>query len=249
MGGIIKTLGCIIPARNEGGHLTSVVSQAASIANISEIIIIEGGSTDNTWQIAQEIQNEFPTKVKIAQQQGKGKFDAVLFGSRICTTDLILIWDADGTVSLDDTLRIITMAQETGSAVIGDRLRGNISKDAMQRANWFGNWFFALIWSPIIRSKPTDMLCGTKIFPRFIFSELPTWLIKNDPYGDFALVAFTRSKNIKVLSCVVDYRARSYGVTNINRWSGGVELLKTTIKVYFSFAANKFLKKSFFYVK
>jgi glycosyltransferase involved in cell wall biosynthesis len=170
VGGIIKTLGCIIPARNEGGHLTSVVSQAASIANISEIIIIEGGSTDNTWQIAQEIQNKLPTKVKIAQQQGKGKFDAVLFGSRICTTDLILIWDADGTVSLDDTLRIITMAQETGSAVIGDRLRGNISKDAMQRANWFGNWFFALIWSPILRSKPTDMLCGTKIFPRFIFS-------------------------------------------------------------------------------
>jgi hypothetical protein len=117
---------------------------------------------------------------------------------------LILIWDADGTVSLDDTLRIITMAQETGSAVIGDRLRGHISKDAMQIANWFGNWFFALIWSPIVRSKPTDMLCGTKIFPRYIFSELPTWLIKNDPYGDFALVAFARSKNIKVFAFTVN---------------------------------------------
>ncbi len=171
----------------------------------------------------------------------------MLFGSKICTSDLILIWDADGTVSSLDTLRIIKLAQETGLPVIGDRLRGNIAKGAMQIANWFGNWFFAVMWSPIIRSKPTDMLCGTKIFPRFIFSELPKWLIKNDPYGDFALVAFARSKNLRILSCIVDYSARSYGVTNISRWSGGVALFKTTIKVYLGFAAYKFLKKSYFH--
>ena len=123
-----KSLGCIIPARNEGGHLISVVEQANSITSISEIIIIEGGSTDDTWLIAQKIQNLFPTKVKIAQQEGKGKFDAVLFGSKLCTTDSILIWDADGTVSQEDTLRIIAMAQQTGLPVIGDRLRGEIAK-------------------------------------------------------------------------------------------------------------------------
>lgn len=234
-----KSLGCIIPARNEGGHLISVVEQANSITSISEIIIIEGGSTDDTWLIAQKIQNLFPTKVKIAQQEGKGKFDAVLFGSKLCTTDSILIWDADGTVSQEDTLRIIAMAQQTGFPVIGDRLRGEIAKDAMQTANWIGNWFFALLWSPIIRARPTDMLCGTKIFPRIIFNELPNWLVKNDPYGDFALVAFARSKGLPILRCVVDYSARSYGVTNINRWSGGLQLLATTSKVIYRFAIDK----------
>ena len=116
---------------------------------------------------------KYPYKVKINQQLGKGKFDAVLFGSKMCVTDLIMIWDADGTVPLNDTNKIIELALASGSPVIGDRLRGNIAKDAMKIANWFGNWIFAILWSPILNSKPTDMLCGTKIFPNSVFNNLP----------------------------------------------------------------------------
>jgi len=248
-GEIILTLGCIVPARNESGHLVSVIEQIMSIEVISEIIIIEGGSSDDTWEVAKQIQKKYPNKVKINQQLGKGKFDAVLFGSKMCISDLILIWDADGTVPLNDTKKIIDLSLESGEPVIGDRLRGNIAKDAMRLANWFGNWIFAVLWSPILNSKPTDMLCGTKIFPKSVFSELPEWLIKNDPYGDFSLVAFARAKGFRVKSCVVDYRARSYGVTNISRWTGAVQLLKTTIKVYAGFTTYKLFKKSYFHNK
>jgi hypothetical protein len=91
------------------------------------------------------------------------------------------------------------------------------------------------------------MLCGTKIFPTKIFREMPKWLVKNDPYGDFALVAFARARDLKISSSIVDYNARSYGVTNINRWSGAIQLFKTTVKVYLGFATNKLFKKSFFH--
>jgi len=243
----IYTLGCIIPARNESGHLVSVVNQALAISEITEIVIVEGGSSDNTWEVAQQIMNSNKDKVKIAQQKGKGKFNAVLEGSKICNTELILIWDADGTVPLENTKEIIKLALSTGQPVIGDRLRGNIAKGAMQTANWFGNWLFALLWSPILRKKPTDMLCGTKIFPSHIYREMPKWLVKHDTYGDFALVAFARARDLKVSTVIVDYKARSYGVTNINRWSGALQLFETTFKVYLGFAANKIFKKSFFH--
>ena len=223
------------------------MDQALGLQAIIEIIIVEGGSTDNTWEVAQEIQRNNPGRVKISQQKGKGKFNAVLEGSKICSTDLILIWDADGTVPLLGTKKIIEIALETGNPVIGDRLRGKIAKGAMQKANWFGNWLFAILWSPILRKKPTDMLCGTKIFPTKIFREMPKWLVKNDPYGDFALVAFARARDLKISSSIVDYNARSYGVTNINRWSGAIQLFKTTVKVYLGFATNKLFKKSFFH--
>lgn len=209
-----------------------------TIKEIYEIIIVEGNSEDDTWDVAQEIQKKYSTKVKITKQPSTGKFNAVLHGSKLSTTDLVLIWDADGTVSADDTQKIINLSLISGSPVIGDRLRGDIAKGAMQTANWFGNWVFAILWSPIICSKPTDMLCGTKIFPRYIFNNLPSWLIKNDPYGDFALVAFARARGLKILSCVVDYKARTYGVTNINRWQGALQLFKTTLKVYSSYIFN-----------
>ena len=223
------------------------MDQVLGIQEILEIIIVEGGSTDNTWEVAQEIQRNNPGRVKISQQKGKGKFNAVLEGSKICSTDLILIWDADGTVPLLGTKKIIEIALETGSPVIGDRLRGKIAKGAMQKANLFGNWLFAILWSPILRKNPTDMLCWTKIFPTKIFREMPKWLVKNDPYGDFALVAFARARDLKISSSIVDYNARSYGVTNINRWSGAIQLFKTTVKVYLGFATNKLFKKSFFH--
>ena len=243
----ITTISCIIPARNEGGHLLSVVSQAMSLKEIDRIIIIEGGSTDNTWEVAQGIKDSYPDKIEISQQKGTGKFNAVLEGSQICSSELILIWDADGTVPLEDTERIVKLALQTGKPVIGDRLRGIIAKGAMQPANWFGNWMFALLWSPLIRKKPTDMLCGTKIFPTPVFREMPKWLIKHDPYGDFALVAFARARDLEILSSIVDYKARSYGVTNINRWSGAIQLFHTTFKVYLGFASNKIFKRSFFH--
>jgi glycosyltransferase involved in cell wall biosynthesis len=242
-----KSICCIVPARNESGHLINVVNEVLSVEEIHEIIIVEGGSSDDTLQVAKQIELTHPKKVKVVQQDGKGKFNAVLEGSKMCTKDLILVWDADGTVPLEGTRRIIELSLRTGSPVIGDRLRGKISKGAMQKINWLGNWFFAFLWSPILRSKPTDMLCGTKIFPTLIFKEMPKWLIEHDPYGDFALVAFARARNLKVLSEVVDYNARSYGVTNINRWVGALQLFKTTFKVYVGFTVNKVFKVSYFH--
>jgi glycosyltransferase involved in cell wall biosynthesis len=172
-------------------------------------------------------------KVKILQQSKRGKFNAVLEGASIAKGKMILIWDADGTVSSFDTIRIIELAFDTKGPVIGNRLRGTIAPGAMRRANFLGNWVFAFMWSPILLDTPKDMLCGTKIFDIETFTHLPRWLINADPYGDFALVAFAKSRGLRIQSLPVDYHSRKYGETNIHRWSGGYALLKCTFKIYY----------------
>lgn len=225
-------ISCIVPARNEGGHLEELIIQILSIPTISEVIIVEGGSSDDTWLIAQQLEQNFLQKVRILQQTGRGKFNAVLEGAAYASGELILIWDADGTVSSSDTQKIINLSLQTNGPVIGNRLGGNIAPGAMQKANWLGNWFFAFLWAPILGGSPRDMLCGTKIFEAITFRTLPTWLKNADPYGDFALVAFARAQNRKVLTVPVDYSARTYGTTNIHRWSGAYALMLCTIKIY-----------------
>lgn len=227
-------LGCVVPARNESGHLRLVIEEVCSIEVISQIIIVEGGSSDDTWDIAQELASASPNgKIKAIKQTKSGKFNAVLDGARTLSTEKIVIWDADGTVSKEDTQRIVDTSIRTGRPVIGDRLRGKIEPGAMRKANWVGNWLFAFAWAPILKSRPRDMLCGTKIFPIEIFTELPEKFISADPYGDFALVGFARFRKLKIESVVVDYKARIYGDTNIHRWSGGIQLLNTTLRIYF----------------
>jgi glycosyltransferase involved in cell wall biosynthesis len=228
----LPRISCIVPARNESGHLWELVEHIQSLPEISEIVIVEGGSSDDTWTVAQEIEKNSGGFVRSIQQTGNGKFNAVLDGSRICTATLAIIWDADGTVSQTDTKKILEKSLETQSPVIGNRLLGHIHKDSMRPANWIGNWVFAILWSPLLMTYPRDMLCGTKIFPIYIFNELPEWLKSIDPYGDFALVAFAKSKGLKIHSIPVDYYPRTYGSTNINRWSGGIRLLVTTLRIY-----------------
>jgi hypothetical protein len=180
-----------------------------------------------------------PEKIRVLQQTGRGKFNAVLEGAAIANYKHLIIWDADGTVPIECTRRILEHAVNTGNATMGDRLRGNIEKSAMQRANFVGNWFFAILWVPILMSKPRDMLCGTKVFETEVFLSVPKILLKHDPYGDFSLVTTASMMNKKVDSIVVDYKARTYGETNIKRWSGGIKLLQVTLLSYWIIIKKK----------
>ena len=227
---------CIIPARNESESLNLLVADISSIEYVSKIIIVEGGSLDDTWEQAQLIARH-NKKVRAIKQLNKGKFDAVLSASNLIETGLFIIWDADATVAKDSVDKMIIRAITTGNVVIGDRLRGNISPGAMQLVNYFGNWFFAFLWAPILQGKVNDLLCGSKIFPTKILNTIPEWLIKNDPYGDFSLLAVCRKLDIEFIP--VDYSARLYGETNINRWKGAFQLFKVTCLIYFNIALKK----------
>lgn len=236
----MKTISCIVPARNEAGHLNEVLDHVLSVPEISQVVIVEGGSQDNTWEVAATYAKKFPNKMFLYKQDKSGKFNAVLTGAKFATGDHIVIWDADGTVPIEDSRRVISSAISSGQAAMGNRLRGRIEPGAMQIANFFGNWAFAIVWAPLLEFKPKDLLCGTKIFPREVFTEMPQWLADLDPYGDFALISHSKAKGIKIESITVNYKARAYGETNIHRWRGGIQLLKTTIAIYIAFLTGKF---------
>ena len=228
-------LSCIVPARNEQGHLSEVLSQILSIDNISDIIIVEGGSVDNTYNEAIKIAKKYPNKVQVVKQSGRGKFNAVELGASYAKQELSIIWDADGTVPLSCTIKVINHALKTEHITVGNRLAGNMEKGSMQFFNLIGNWIFAYMWSPMLKSKPSDMLCGTKIISTKIFSKIPSFLLRLDPYGDFALIATARAHGNVIDFVPVNYLKRRYGKTNIRRWSGGVRLLITTVLAYIWF--------------
>ncbi len=227
------TIGCVVPARNESGNIERVFESIRQIPQITEVMFVEGGSTDDTIMEIQECKHLYPSLVSFTQQQGTGKFDAVLQGVKLMKSRKIIIWDADNTVSLEDTKRIVEEALNDNNSIVGDRLHGVREKDAMRFANLIGNWIFALLWKPVNNWKAQDMLCGTKVFPRNVYLEIPNWMINIDPFGDFALVANSYRLGIPVKFIPVRYRARIHGETNIRRWRSGIVLMNFLF-VYYS---------------
>ena len=69
-----------------------------------EIVIVDDGSTDNTWEILQQLRAEYPS-VKIYDKENGGKAKALNYGLFIgVTSDYTLIIDADTIVANGETI-------------------------------------------------------------------------------------------------------------------------------------------------
>jgi hypothetical protein len=82
-----------------------------------------------------------------------------------------------------------------------------------------------------------DTLCGTKVCSRAHYERIAAnraYFGDFDPFGDFDLLFGAAKLNLKIADVPIRYRERSYGTTNIQRWSHGWLLLRMVL-----FAARK----------
>ena len=222
----------VVPARNEAGNIESAVMRLPQLGKSTELIFVEGNSTDNTWQTIQEVQNKYQgiVDIKIAQQAGKGKGDAVRKGFSIATGDILMILDADLTVPPEDLPKFYNaIASGKGDFINGSRLVYKMDKNAMRPLNLLGNKFFSIVFSWLLDQPFKDTLCGTKV----IFREDYLKLAQNrnffgdfDPFGDFDLIFGAYKLNLKIVELPIRYRERTYGETNISRFKHGLILLQ-----------------------
>ncbi|OGP70276.1 MAG: glycosyl transferase [Deltaproteobacteria bacterium RBG_13_58_19] len=225
----------IIPARNEAGNIEDAVLRLPPMGQETEIIFIEGHSTDNTWEKIQEIYEKYKDrrKIKIAQQDGKGKGDAVRKGFDLASGDILMILDADLTVPPEDLPKFYdALASGRGEFINGSRLVYNMDKKAMRFLNLLGNKIFSLMFSWLLDQRLKDTLCGTKVLFKNDYGNIRQgrkYFGDFDPFGDFDLLFGAAKLNLKIIDLPICYRQRTYGTTNIQRWRHGWLLLKMVI--------------------
>lgn len=230
----------LVPARNESGNIRQAVERIPDMGSHTEIIFVEGNSTDDTWQTIQNIQKEFAGKrdIKILQQDGKGKGDAVRKGYSVASGDVLMILDADLTVPPEDLPKFYhAIATGKGEFINGVRLVYPMEKEAMRTLNNIGNHFFSRLFSWILETQIKDTLCGTKVMFRtdwIRLSEGRKFFGDFDPFGDFDMLFGAYKLNLKLIDLPIRYRERTYGTTNISRFKHGLLLLKMS-----AFAAAK----------
>jgi len=233
----------VIPARNESGNIENAVLRIPEFGKHIEIIFVEGNSTDDTWEKIQEIREKYKTThdIKILQQPGKGKGDAVRAGYKIATGDILMILDADLTVPPEQLPKFYNaIAQNKGGFINGTRLIYPMEKRAMRFLNTLGNKFFSLAFSWLLEQPIKDTLCGTKVMFRKDYLKLAAnrkYFGDFDPFGDFDLLFGAFKLNLKIIDMPVRYQERIYGNTNISRFKHGLLLLKMW---YFALLKIKF---------
>ncbi len=222
----------VIPARNEAGNIENALLRMPSFGKHQEIIFVEGNSTDNTWEVIQEIALKYKDRfdIKICQQPGKGKGDAVRKGYSIATGDILMILDADLTVPPEDLPKFYdAIASGKGEFINGSRLVYPMEDNAMRPLNTLGNKFFSAVFTWMLEQPIKDSLCGTKVMFREDYNKLVanrTFFGEFDPFGDFDLLFGAYKLNLKIIDLPIRYRDRVYGETNISRFKHGLLLLR-----------------------
>jgi len=221
----------VVPARNEEGNIENIVKRIPKMGEEDELIFVEGNSTDNTWKKIQEVAKEYKghLKIKITQQEGKGKGDAVRKGFGMAEKEILMILDADLTVPPEDLPKFYrAIVEGKGEFINGSRLVYPMEKKAMRFFNMIGNKFFALAFSFVLGQRFKDTLCGTKVLTRENYLKLAvnrTYFGEFDPFGDFDLIFGASRMCLKIVEVPITYRERTYGDTNISRWKHGTILL------------------------
>jgi glycosyltransferase involved in cell wall biosynthesis len=169
-------------------------------------------------------------KICSARQSGRGKNNAVQKGFAMASGDILMILDADLTVSPEDLPKFYeAIANNKGDFINGSRLVYPLEKESMRFLNMLGNKFFSLLFSWILDQPYKDTLCGTKVLFRQDYERMAanrSYFGDFDPFGDFDLIFGAHKLNLRTIEIPIRYKERTYGRTNISRFKHGLILLR-----------------------
>jgi len=229
----------VVPARNERGNIENAILRTPKFGKSREFIFVEGHSSDNTFEEMLRVQQAYPGEnIKVFQQSGKGKGNAVREGFEAATGEVLMILDADLTMPPEELPKFYdALRYNKGEFINGSRLVYPMDKNAMRFLNLLANKFFGWFFSYILGQRLKDTLCGTKVLYKTDYEKIiqnRSYFGDFDPFGDFDLLFGAAKLNLKISEIIIRYRDREYGSTQISRFRHGWLLIRMSL-----FAARK----------
>lgn len=220
---ISASVSIIIPCRNEAGNIESAAKRCPAMGSSTEIIFVEGNSSDQTNSEIERVAHEYPDKkIRFFTQPGTGKADAVRKGFAHATGDIVMILDGDLTMPPEELPKFFNLlVSGQAECVNGSRLIYSMEKEAMTFLAFLANHGFAQLLSWVMKQKITDSLCGTKALWKADYERIAKARSISgvqDPFGDFDLLLGAAQLHLKIVDLPIHYKKRVYGQSNISRF-------------------------------
>ncbi len=212
----------IVPTLNEADNLPHVLPRIPDW--VSEIVLVDGGSTDATIAVARDLVPEI--RVVVEPRPGKGR--ALRTGFHMSTGDIIVTIDADGSTDPSEIGRFVAPLLADADFVKGSRFLHEGGTDDMGPIRRSGNWALTRLVRVGFGGRYSDLCYGYNAFWRHV---LP--FIDADADG-FEIETLM---NIRVLAApltvveVPSYEAlRIHGTSNLRTVQDGFRVLRTIIR-------------------
>ena len=208
----------LIPAYNEDESLPELVEWIKNVMSANnfsyEVVFVDDGSTDNTWNVIQELSAD-PNVKGIKFQRNYGKSAALNTGFQMVEGDVVITMDADLQDSPDEIPELYKMIKEEGF----DLVSGWKKKRYDPITKTIPTKFYNAVTRKVSGINLHDFNCGLKAYRKNVIKSI-------EVYGDMHRYIPVIAKWAgfgKIGERVVQHQARKYGKTKfgINRFING----------------------------
>lgn len=200
-------LSIVIPIKNEAENLPGLFAEItdalAPTGMTYEVIVVDDGSTDTSWDVLQELSGRFPILRGIRFQYNCGKAAALSHGFAASQGTYVVTMDGD---LQDNPFEVPHMIE---------LLKGGMDLVSGWKKRRFDPWhktlpskLFNAVVSKVAGIRLHDFNCGLKAYRRPVVMHIPL-------YGDFHrfIPVMAKWRGFKVCETVVEHRARVHGVS------------------------------------
>jgi len=176
-------LSIIIPAHNEENRLPQTLEQVFAFLKLqsytAEVIVVENGSSDRTFEAASVFQNAHDT-LRVIREEQPGKGRAVRRGMLEARGQYRFMCDADLSMSIGQLNRFLPPAIKADIAIASREARGAVREDEPLYRH-LGGRLINLAIRLLILPRLNDTQCGFKCFTAeaaqkiFPLQTLPGW--------------------------------------------------------------------------
>ena len=200
----------VIPLFNESESLEElhdwILSSISSNSKSFEIIFIDDGSSDNSWQIIKNLANKNKNTRGILFSKNFGKSQALNAGFKLAKGDYVITMDADLQDSPDEIIKMIkTLKEKKLDIVSGWKKKRHDSFFLKNLPSKLFNWAARRVSGIYLH----DFNCGIKAYRNDVIKSI-------DVYGEMHRYIPVIASNMgytKVEEQIVKHQARKYGKT------------------------------------
>lgn len=205
----ILDISVVIPLYNEEESLNELCSWIDKVMEENgynyEVLLIDDGSTDNSWKVITELSSLFSSVKGIKFNRNYGKSAALNTGFKHANGEVIITMDADLQDSPDEIPALAKMITEDGLDLVSGwkkKRHDPISKTIPSK-------FFNFVTRLFSGIKIHDFNCGLKSYNKKVVKTI-------DVYGEMhRYIPFIAKWHgfDKIGELAVEHRARKYGTT------------------------------------
>jgi hypothetical protein len=224
-GGSARKLGMVslvIPAKNEAANIAWVLEQVP--ACVDEVILVDGNSTDATLVTARFCRPD----VRVVAQQGLGKGDALRAGFLAASGDVIVMIDADGSMSPGEISHFLYFLANGYDFVKGSRFIGGGGSLDITRLRRLGNQGLLLLTNTLYDVHLTDLCYGFCAFHRRYLTFLDLTTPGFEIETQMVICALQAGLRVAVVPSLE--MPRRSGHSNLRTFRDGTRVLRTVLR-------------------